>query len=276
MPRSTFPLASNGEGILGVALTRLSDGSRLAVSKPIRARRHWETLGWTGDELAQMRGEKFTLDVYDYRASDWGWAATDAFVRPRGLDPDRSVTPVGGSSEGGTLIEIVGQNFGASADGIVVFIGNQECTSLGMTQSGSLSCITPPKEPGTTGIGVTVSVVVGDYDRVLQLGPFGGHQAGHCGDGARSRPVLEVHARGGEPRGGRARSADSRTSTRRTGSARRSPRAREDSQYRYTAAAADDDVGDAAAVYAAEILPSFMRFDPAVARSSRGRRCAGT
>ena len=50
MPRSTFPLASDGEGVLGVALTRLSDGSRLAV-KPIRARRHWETLSWTGAEL---------------------------------------------------------------------------------------------------------------------------------------------------------------------------------------------------------------------------------
>ena len=260
MPRSTFPLASNGEGILGVALTRLSDGSRLAV-RPIRARRHWETLGWTSDELAQMRGEKFTLDVYDYRASDWGWAAVDAFVVPAAWIQIESVTPVGGSSEGGTLIEIVGQNFGASADGIVVFIGNQECTSLGMTQSGSLSCITPPKEPGTTGIGVTVSVVVGDYDRVLQLGPFGGHQAGHCGDESAEYPFSrctlgEASLEAGVPkRGFTYLDPPYWISTPVT-------TAREASQYRYTAAAADDDVGDEL-VYAAEILPSFMRFDPA-------------
>ena len=38
--------------------------------------------------------------------------------------------------------------------------------------------------------------------------------------------------------------------------------AREDSQYRYTAAAADDDDGDEL-FYTADVLPSFMRFDPA-------------
>jgi hypothetical protein len=50
MPKSTFPLASDGEGTMGVTLTRVSDGSRLAV-KPIRSRRHWETLGWTAEEV---------------------------------------------------------------------------------------------------------------------------------------------------------------------------------------------------------------------------------
>ena len=100
MPRSTFPLASNGEGILGVALTRLSDGSRMAV-RPIRARRHWETLGWTGAELEAMRGEKFTLDVYDYRANDWGWAAVDNFVVPAAWIQIESVTPIGGPRAGG-------------------------------------------------------------------------------------------------------------------------------------------------------------------------------
>ena len=140
-------------GRLGVALTRLSDGSRMAV-RPRRARRHWETLGWTGAELEAMRGEKFTLDVYDYRANDWGWAAVDNFVVPAAWI--QAVTPTRRAARG-TLIEIVGKNFGNSADGIVVFIGHKECTSLGMTQSGSLSCITPPGD----GAGVTVSVVIG-------------------------------------------------------------------------------------------------------------------
>ena len=256
MPRSTFPLASNGEGILGVALTRLSDGSRMAV-RPIRARRHWETLGWTGAELEAMRGEKFTLDVYDYRANDWGWAAVDNFVVPAAWIQIESVTPIGGPRAGGALIEIVGKNFGNSADGIVVFIGHKECTSLGMTQSGSLSCITPPGD----GAGVTVSVVIGDYDRILQQGPFGGHQAGHCGDESVEYPFSpcmlgEASLEAGVPkRGFTYLDAPYWISTPVT-------LAQEDSQYRYKAAAADDDVGDEL-FFTAEILPAFMRFDPA-------------
>ena len=256
MPGSTFPLASNGEGILGVALTRLSDGSRMAVM-PVRARRHWETLGWTSEDLAPMRGEKFTLDVYDYRASDWGWMAVDTFAVPAAWIQIESVTPIGGPRAGGTLIEIVGKNFGNSADGIVVFIGTKECTSLGMTQTGSLSCITPPGD----GAGVTVSVVIGDYDRILVAGPFGGHQAGHCGDESVAYPFSpctlgEASLEAGVPkRGFTYLDAPYWIST---------PvvEAYEDNQYRYKAAAADDDIGDEL-IYTAEILPSFMRFDPA-------------
>ncbi|EEH57805.1 uncharacterized protein MICPUCDRAFT_67563, partial [Micromonas pusilla CCMP1545] len=256
MPKSTFPLASNGEGILGVALTRLSDGSRMQV-KPIRARRHWETLGWGADELAAMRGEKFTLDIYDYRAGDWGWASVDTFVVPAAWIQIESVTPIGGPRAGGTEIEIVGKNFGNSADGIVVFIGDKECTSLGMTQTGSLSCVTPPGD----GAGVTVSVVIGDYDRILQQGPFGGHQAGHCGDESVSYPFSpctlgEASLEAGVPkRGFTYLDAPYWISTPVT-------TAQEDSQYRYKAAAADDDVGDEL-FFTAEILPAFMRFDPA-------------
>ena len=256
MPRSTFPLVSQGEGVLGVALTRVSDGSRLAV-KPIRARRHWETLGWTRDELEPFRGDKFTLDVYDYRAGDWGWVAVDNFVVPAAWITIESVTPIGGPRAGGTLIEIVGENFGNSADGMVVFIGEKECTSLGMTQRGSLTCITPPGE----GHGVTVSVVVGDYDRTLQQGPFGGHQAGHCGDESVEYPFSacrlgEASLEAGVPkRGFTYLDAPYWISVPVT-------EAREDSQYRYTAAAADDDEGDEL-FYTAVVLPSFMRFDPA-------------
>jgi hypothetical protein len=256
MPMSTFPIASNGEGILGVALTRLSDGSRMQV-KPIRARRHWETLGWTAQDLEAMRGEKFTLDIYDYRANDWGWAAVDSFVVPAAWIQVESVTPIGGPRSGGTLIDIVGKNFGNSADGIVVFIGDKECTSLGMTNTGSLSCITPAGD----GAGVTVSVVIGDYDRTLQQGPFGGHQAGHCGDESVKYPFSpcklgEASLEAGVPkRGFTYLDAPYWIST---------PvvLAQEDSQYLYKAAAADDDMGDEL-FFEAELLPSFMRFDPA-------------
>ena len=255
MPKSTFPLASDGEGVLGVALTRVSDGSRLAV-KPIRSRRHWETLGWTSEELELMRGEKFTLDVYDYRAGDWGWIAVDNFIVPAAWITIESVTPIGGPRAGGTLIEIVGENFGNSADGIVVFIGEKECTSLGMTQRGSLTCVTPSGQ----GHGVTVSVVVGDYDRTLNTGPFGGHQAGHCGDESVEYPFSacklgEASLEAGVPkRGFTYLDAPYWISTPIVD-------AFEDSQYRYKAAADDDD-GDEL-FFTAEVLPSFMRFDPA-------------
>ena len=115
--------------------------------------------------------------------------------------------------------------------------------------------------PAGRGAGVTVSVVIGDYDRILQQGPFGGHQAGHCGDQSVEYPFSpcmlgEASLEAGVPkRGFTYLDAPYWISTPVT-------LAQEDSQYRYTAAAADDDVGDEL-VYAAEILPSFMRFDPA-------------
>jgi hypothetical protein len=256
MPTSTFPLASNGEGILGVALTRVSDGKRVKV-KPIRVRRHWEALGWTAAELAPLRGEKFSLDVYDYRANEWGWAAVDTFVVPAAWIQIESVTPIGGTRAGGTTIEITGQNFGSSADGVVVFIGDKECVSLGMTARGSLSCITPPGD----GAGITVTVMIGDYDRNLLQGPFAGHQAGHCGDESVVYPFSpctlgEASLEAGVPkRGFTYLDAPYWASTPVT-------LAQEDSQYRYTASAADDDAGDQIFFTAIE-LPSFLRFDPA-------------
>jgi hypothetical protein len=122
------------------------------------------------------------------------------------------VTPIGGPRAGGTLIEIVGKNFGNSADGIVVFIGTKECTSLGMTQTGSLSCITPPGD----GAGVTVSVVIGDYDRILVAGPFGGHQRDTAATSP--SPIRSRRARWERRRSRLAFPSEvSRISTRRTG-----------------------------------------------------------
>ena len=108
---------------------------------------------------------------------------------------------------------------------------------------------------------MTVSVVVGDYDRILQQGPFGGHQAGHCGDQSVEYPFSpcmlgEASLEAGVPkRGFTYLDAPYWISTPVT-------LAQEDSQYRYKAAAADDDVGDEL-FFTAEILPAFMRFDPA-------------
>lgn len=199
MPRATLDLAAVGEGSLGVALTRLRDNYRVATV-PVRSRRFWMAEQLSAEQLRELNavGEKYVLDIIDYRCCDFGWMALDSFVVPRAWVQVLSVEPFAGPRSGGTLIEITGKNFGSSVDGLTVFVGEQECTELRMTQRGSLVCLTPPGE----GVGVTVSVVVGDYDRNLKHGPFGGHQSGHCGAESQEYPFTDCAPGEVDPRWG--------------------------------------------------------------------------
>ena len=106
-----------------------------------------------------------------------------------------------------------------------------------------------------------MTVVVGDYDRNIQLGPFGGHQAGHCGEASDRWPYSkcassdDVDFRWGvPPRGYTYRDKPYLLSD---------PvlEAREDAMYLYTIAAGDPD-GDEL-VYSAVSLPSWAVFDAA-------------
>ena len=85
------------------------------------------------------------------------------------------------------LLRGMAVSFGSNVEGLTVFVGEKECTKLEMSVTGSIKCLTPPGE----GIGVTVTVSVGDYDRNLRSGPFGGHQAGHCGAASREHPYSD-------------------------------------------------------------------------------------
>jgi len=154
-------------------------------------------------------------------------------------------------------VEISGRGFGESSDGVTVFIGESECKGVTMLANGRLNCVVPPGE----GIGLTVTVVVGDYDRNLQQGPFGGHQAGHCGDASEEWPYSkcassdDVDYRWGVPaRGYTYRDEPAFISE---------PvlAAQEDATYVYTVAADDPDGDDL--VYSAVTLPSWAVFDSA-------------
>ena len=81
MPDPREDVQLRGEGTLGVALTRLSDGRRV-LQKPVRSRRFWVSNTWEAAELAPYRAEKFRIDVYDYRCCCWGWLALDSFTIP--------------------------------------------------------------------------------------------------------------------------------------------------------------------------------------------------
>jgi hypothetical protein len=74
MPRGTLDMAINGEGALGVALSRASDGYRV-LTLPARAERFWDAMKWPASTLAPFVGEKLTLDIFDYRCCAWGWLA---------------------------------------------------------------------------------------------------------------------------------------------------------------------------------------------------------
>ena len=135
-----------------------------------------------------------------------------------------------------------------------------------MTQSGSLSCITR-----RAGAGCRCRWSWG-LRPILQQGPFGGHQAGHCGDQSVEYPFSpcmlgEASLEAGVPGGFPYLDAPYWINTPVT-------LAQEDSQYRYKAAAADDDVGDEL-FFTAEILPRSCDSIPP-RRSSPARRSEAT
>ena len=131
----------------------------------------------------------------------------------------------------------------------MVFIGDKVHV-VGYDQHGVVGCITPPGDAG-----VTVSVVIGDYDRTLQMSWTPGTLWRESVN-IPFRKLGEASLEAGVPkRGFTYLDAPYWISTPVT-------LAQEDSQYLYKAAAADDDVGDEL-FFVAEQLPSFMRFDPA-------------
>ena len=267
-----YDIASHGKGVLGVALTRISDGYRV-LTKAVRSRRFWDTYKWTAEELQPYYGEVFRLEILDYRSGPFGWIAVDSFVIPRAPVIITKVEPAFGSRKGGTRITITGQNFGSSVDDKTVFIGDQECTDLIMSYSrctsantvcaGAMSCTTPPARPGE-GVNVRVSVVIGDPAVVRSAsaddrGPDGKFQAAFCGAESTEHPFSECEIL----------QTDSTSTVRKRGftysdapevKSSAPTIATQDSLYKYTIEAVDED--NDALTYTAVTLPSFLRFDP--------------
>lgn len=268
IPQDPYDIASHGKGTVGVALTRISDGYRV-LTKPVRSRRYWTTYTWSEEDLAPYYGEVFRLEVLDYRSGPFGWIAVDSFIIPQAPVIIKSVSPAIGSSQGGTRITITGYNFGSSVDDKTVFIGDKECTDLGIAYSrctsantvcaGALSCTVPAGE----GSGVTVSVVIGDPDLVRSVSSEeranGKFQAGLCGAASKVYPYSDCEiAEVSISSGARQRGFTYADPPRVTSDAILT--ATQDSLYEYRITAEDAD-GDVL-TYEAVTLPSFLRFDP--------------
>lgn len=272
IPQDPYIMSAHSKGVLGIALTRISDDYRV-LTKSIRARRYWETMGWTAEELEPYEGEVFRLEIFDYRAGLFGWLAVDSFVIPQARVVIQSISPVIGSRSGGERITITGLNFGSSVDDKTVFVGDQECTDLRMSYSrcssdniqcvSALTCTTPAGE----GSGLPVAVVIGEPSVVRAAGPRGGFQAGFCGDESIEHPFSEcssdenigadVLITGPRKRGFTYADPPEITSIPITD-------ATQDVQYKYTMQATDADEGDVL-TYTAIDYPSFLQFDPTTA-----------
>ena len=189
IPPGTLDMAINGLGALGVSLSRASDGYRV-LSQRARSGRFWAPQRWTAEQLASHVGEKMTLDVWDYRSGPWAWLAVDTFVIPAAWVRITTVSPSGGPTDQNTQLTVAGANFGSTTDGLTAFVGSNVCTGLRMVAINTLTCTVSPDPgcaPNTTAYrtgkcaGLTISVVLGDRSRAVATGPFGGYQAGHCG-----------------------------------------------------------------------------------------------
>ena len=62
IPTNTLPVLVNGEGVLGLALTRVADGKRV-LSARASAGRFWAPDRWTTAQLAPFVGQKFQIEV---------------------------------------------------------------------------------------------------------------------------------------------------------------------------------------------------------------------
>ena len=279
LPSGTLDMAINGEGALGVALSRASDGYRV-LAQPARAERFWALQRWPAATLAPHVGEKFVIDVFDYRCCSWGWLAVDSFVIPAAWVQITSLSPSGGAIDGKATLTIVGSNFGGSPEGLVVFIGELECANLQMPSRGTLRCTTPKCDwcmNGTVPIplaarsGLTVSVVVGDRTRALEAGAMGGYQAGHCGSESVTFPfsrcnVLDpsLPAFFGTPARGftfRA-SPEWAASTVAAVASVVSRTATQDREFEFFPRATHPDLAASELVYTSGPLPGWLAFDP--------------
>ena len=202
IPPGTLDMAINGLGSLGVSLSRASDGYRV-LSQRARSGRFWATQRWSAEQLASHVGEKMTLDVFDYRSGPWAWLAVDTFVIPAAWVQINTVSPSGGPTDKDTQLTVAGANFGSTTDGLTVFVGPNVCTSLRMVAVNTLTCTVSPDPgcaPNTTAYrtgncsGITISVVIGDRSRAVANGPFGGYQAGHCGQESAVYPFSACRA----------------------------------------------------------------------------------
>jgi len=78
-----LPAASSGDGAIGVALRRVSDGQYLSFySRSESGSQFWETITLGAEELADIVSgdEMYTLDFIDLNNGGWAWCGLDSVV----------------------------------------------------------------------------------------------------------------------------------------------------------------------------------------------------
>jgi hypothetical protein len=78
-----LPETSSGDGAIGVALRRVSDGQYLGFyCRSESGSQFWETITLGADELADLVSgdEMYTLDFIDFNNGGWAWAGLDSVV----------------------------------------------------------------------------------------------------------------------------------------------------------------------------------------------------
>jgi hypothetical protein len=110
-----LPETSTGDGAIGVALRRVSDGHYLLFrTRDTDGSQFWETITIGSDALTGLvsAGETYTLDFIDFNSGGWAWQAIDDVVIIEGTAPDVLEEPtisVSFTPEGAVQVEFTGK-----------------------------------------------------------------------------------------------------------------------------------------------------------------------
>lgn len=110
-----LPATSTGDGAIGVALRRVSDGQYLLFrTRDTDGSQFWETITIGSDALTGLvsAGETYTLDFIDFNSGGWAWQALDDVVILEGTAPNVLEAPtisVSFTPEGAVQVEFTGK-----------------------------------------------------------------------------------------------------------------------------------------------------------------------
>ena len=146
---ATLPATAAGDGFMGVALRRVSDGTYLLTTKRTSPGQDaWEKCGWDAATIAaavsgDAPGTTYQIDLIDQFAGGWGWVAMDSVAIGAYLPPASDYNSWGGpygltaGSEGGDL----------DGDGLTNF--QEYAFGLIPNSSSSVNPITVPLDKAT-------------------------------------------------------------------------------------------------------------------------------
>lgn len=116
-----LPTESSGDGAIGVALRRVSDGQYLSFYTPTESgSQFWETITLAAEDLSGLVSgdERYTLDFIDYHNGGWAWGGLDSVVIVEGT-PEMQYDFDDGTLQGWTQVLTSTTAGGPTALGII-------------------------------------------------------------------------------------------------------------------------------------------------------------